>query len=313
MRNKLKIISSDFYSLTDGELKNLKNKHKIERIILCSEKDNINIDFLKNSGLATQVIKRRIPHSFISSDDFFLSCNTVFRDTSLQQSAIDSLFTDDFTEGDLLVHTKHGIGQFVRFKQLKIGDQISEFLEIAYADNTKLMVPIHDISVLSRYLGNSGSVPKLDKIGGQSWENKKSRASKNIVEFAKKLLDLYAKRKSVTGYSFHRNSEFEDNIENKFRFVLTKGQKDAINDVLTDLYASYPMDRLICGDVSFGKTEVALRAALRVAGNRMQTALLCPTTILALQHYKTFTERFRDLPVTIKLLTGTTDPIEKKR
>jgi transcription-repair coupling factor (superfamily II helicase) len=143
----------------------------------------------------------------------------------------------------------------------------------------------------------------LDKIGGSTWETKKREAKKNIVTFTRELLDLYAKRKAITGHSFKKNTEIESAFIKNFSFVETRDQKAAIKDVLNDLAAQHPMDRLICGDVSFGKTEIALRAAIRVVASKKQVALLCPTTVLAHQHYTTFKNRFAPFPYTIAYIS----------
>jgi transcription-repair coupling factor (superfamily II helicase) len=210
---------------------------------------------------------------------------------------------EDIEPGDFVVHKTHGIGRFTGFKHLEINGEEAEFLAIVYRDDAKIYVPVHELDVLSKYIGFQGQEPALDKIGGSSWEAKKKEAKKNIKAFAQELLDLYARRKAISGYSFKKNTEVEKAFKKNFSYVETRDQKAAIKDVLTDLAAPYPMDRLICGDVSFGKTEIALRAAIRVVAAKKQVALLCPTTVLAYQHYTTFKNRFAPFPYTIELLS----------
>ncbi|MCP4153964.1 MAG: DEAD/DEAH box helicase, partial [bacterium] len=219
---------------------------------------------------------------------------------------------DGIETGDFVVHKKHGIGRFSGFKHLQMEGEEAEFLTITYRDDAKIYVPVHELNILSKYVGFQGQEPGLDKIGGSTWEVKKREAKKNIVTFAKELLDLYAKRKAVPGYSFKKNTEVEQAFVKDFLFVETRDQKAAIKEVLNDLEAPHPMDRLICGDVSFGKTEIALRAAIRVVASKKQVALLCPTTVLAHQHYKTFKKRFAQFPFTIEYISRNVAPSRRK-
>lgn len=220
---------------------------------------------------------------------------------------------DDIQPGDFVVHKTHGIGRFAGFKHLEVtqGEE-AEFLTITYKGGANLYVPVHELDILSKYVGFHGQEPTLDKIGGSSWEAKKKSAQKNVVTFARELLDSYAKRKAVPGHSFKKNSDVEQMFIRDFSFVETRDQKAAIKDVLADLEAPFPMDRLICGDVGFGKTEIALRAAVRVASAGKQVALLCPTTVLAHQHYTTFKKRFAALPYSIEHLSRKVPPPRRK-
>jgi transcription-repair coupling factor (superfamily II helicase) len=213
---------------------------------------------------------------------------------------------------DLVVHREHGIGRFVGFKRLTFENQISEFLKIEYLNKEYLYVPVYELDVLNKYVTFEGYTPKIDRLGGNTWAIKKKRAKKSIITFARELLELYAMRKSIKGNAYPKDYELEEKLEAEFQYVETEDQKRAINDVLFDLEAEYPMDRLICGDVSFGKTEVALRAALRVAANGKQVALLCPTTILAYQHYNTFKQRFSGFPISVAMLSRMVSPKKRK-
>lgn len=214
--------------------------------------------------------------------------------------------------GDLVVHREHGIGKFIGFKRLSFENQISEFLKIEYLNKEYLYVPVYELDVLNKYVAFEGYTPKIDRLGGNTWALKKKRAKKSIITFARELLELYAMRKAITGNAYPKDYELEEKLESGFQYVETEDQKKAINDVLMDLEAEYPMDRLICGDVSFGKTEVALRAALRVVANGKQVAMLCPTTILAYQHYHTFKQRFSGFPITIAMLSRMVSPKKRK-
>jgi transcription-repair coupling factor (superfamily II helicase) len=253
-----------------------------------------------------EIIKGDIPLSlyFPGVQQYFISfLGRAYGDTSahLQQEAANVF--DGIEKGDFVVHKTHGIGRFEGFKHLPMAGGDAEFLTIMYQDEAKIYVPVHELDILSKYVGFQGKEPALDKIGGATWDVKKREAKKNMVSFARELLDLYARRKAITGHSFTKKPDAEKAFIKDFSFVETRDQKAAIKDVLSDLEAHYPMDRLICGDVSFGKTEIALRAANRVAACKKQVALLCPTTVLAYQHYSTFKTRFARFPYRVELLS----------
>jgi len=252
-----------------------------------------------------EVLKPDIPVSlyFPEQKEYFISYLGRSSDPlgSLQASSGD-IFAD-IGPGDFVVHKTHGIGRFSGYKHIKMDGRDTEFLTITFRDDANLYVPVHQLDILSKYVGFEGTEPVVDKIGGSTWEVKKKEARKNVVAFAKELLDLYAKRKAIAGYSYAKVPEIEDAFIKHFAFVETKDQKAAIKDVLTDLEAPFPMDRLICGDVSFGKTEIALRAVVRVVSNRKQVAVLCPTTVLAHQHFNTFKKRFASFPYAIEYLS----------
>jgi transcription-repair coupling factor (superfamily II helicase) len=219
---------------------------------------------------------------------------------------------DDIELNDMVVHQVHGIGRFVGFKKLTFEGHVSEFLKIEYLNREYLYVPVYELDVLSKYISFEGYVPQMDRMGGNTWNLKKRKARKSIVTFARELLELYAMRKAIKGNAYSREYELEEKLAGGFEYVETRDQKRAIKDVLIDLEAESPMDRLICGDVSFGKTEVAIRAALRVVANGKQVALLCPTTILAYQHYATFKKRLAQFPVTLAMLSRMVSQKRKK-
>ena len=219
----------------------------------------------------------------------------------------------DMAEGDWVVHRRHGIGRFSGFKRLHFEGISSEFLKIEYLNRELLYVPLHELDVLKRYSGAEGAAPALDRLGGKTWQAKTERARKAIVHYTRDLLQLYAMRKAVRKTALSPVPELEDRLQQDFRFVETEDQKQAIARVLADLGADFPMDRLICGDVSFGKTEVALRAALRAMANGRQVAFLCPTTILALQHFRNFERRLAAFPLRLAMMSRLVPGPEKKR
>ncbi|WP_457567186.1 transcription-repair coupling factor [Desulfurobacterium sp.] len=205
--------------------------------------------------------------------------------------------------GELVVHRDYGIGIFKGITSRKIGNKKFDFVEIEYAGGEKLFAPFTQIDRIYPYSGYKGKKPKLDKLGGTSWKNLERRIKASLIKFARELAELYRERKTATGESITGNPEIIKAFEKAFPFKETEDQLKAIRDVYRDMESEKPMDRLICGDVGFGKTEVAMRAAMKAVSAVKQVALLAPTTILAEQHYRTFRERFKNFPVTIELLS----------
>jgi transcription-repair coupling factor (superfamily II helicase) len=218
----------------------------------------------------------------------------------------------DLKEGDYVVHVDHGIGRFDGLKMLNLGGKESEFMQLVYADNAKLFVPVERLDLVSRYSSAEGQQPSLDKLGGIGWQAKKAKAKKAMRDMADELLRLYAERKLVQGYAFSADSPWQDEFENAFPYELTVDQAKAVDDVKEDMEATTPMDRLLCGDVGFGKTEVGMRAAFKAVMDSKQVAVLTPTTVLAYQHYETFKKRFAAFPVTVELLSRFRSPKEQK-
>jgi transcription-repair coupling factor (superfamily II helicase) len=219
----------------------------------------------------------------------------------------------EMEKGALVVHRRHGIGKFAGFKRLNFEGLANEFLKIEYRDREFLYVPWHELDVLKPYSGTEGGAPALDRLGGKTWRLKTERAKKTIIHYTRELLNLYAMRKAMRKSALLPVADIEEKLQRDFSFVETEDQKKAIRMVLDDLAADFPMDRLICGDVSFGKTEVALRAAVRAVANGKQVAFLCPTTILALQHYRNFQRRLAEFPLRLAMLSRLVSNAEKKR
>jgi len=212
----------------------------------------------------------------------------------------------DLKVGDLVVHVDHGIGEFVGLKQLAPGTRsggpdTQEFLELRYHGEDKLFVPVERLDLVQKYTG--GSRPALDRLGGTSWEKAKTRVKKAMRDMAEELLRLYAQRKAVPGHAFPPDTHWQEEFEGAFPYELTPDQAAAIADVKRDMEAATPMDRLLCGDVGYGKTEVAMRAAFKAVMDGKQVAVLAPTTVLAFQHHKTLHDRFAGFPVTIDMVS----------
>jgi transcription-repair coupling factor (superfamily II helicase) len=220
-----------------------------------------------------------------------------------RRSATKAFLSDlrDLKVGDLVVHIDHGIGMFVGLKQIGVGDTMQEFLELRYAGEDKLFVPVERLDLVQKYTG--ATKPPIDKLGGTSWERAKTRVKKAMRDMAEELLKLYAARKAVPGHAFSSDSHWQQEFEDAFEYELTADQKTAIADIKRDMESSTPMDRLLCGDVGYGKTEVAMRAAFKAVMDGKQVAFLAPTTVLAFQHQKTLKERFAGFPVRIDMVS----------
>ncbi len=209
----------------------------------------------------------------------------------------------DLKVGDLVVHVDHGIGEFVGLKQLGVrgSEGGQEFLELRYHGDDKLFVPVERLDLIQKYTG--GTRPALDRLGGTTWEKAKTRVKKAMRDMAEELLKLYAQRKAVAGHAFAADTHWQEEFEAAFPYDLTADQATAIADIKRDMESATPMDRLLCGDVGYGKTEVAMRAAFKAVMDGRQVAVLAPTTVLAFQHLKTLRERFAGFPVTIDMVS----------
>ena len=211
----------------------------------------------------------------------------------------------DLKEGDYVVHVDHGIARYLGLQQLAVGGQEGDFLHLKYAGTDMLYVPVSKLHLVQRYVGgdSAGGAPALDRLGGTSWAKAKERVRASVREMAGELLKLYAARQVLAGHAFSPESPWQKEFEAAFPYEETPHQLQAIRDVMRDMEAPQPMDRLVCGDVGYGKTEVALRAAFKAVMDGKQVAVLVPTTVLALQHYQTFSARFANFPVQVELLS----------
>jgi transcription-repair coupling factor (superfamily II helicase) len=218
----------------------------------------------------------------------------------------------ELRENDLIVHIDHGIGRYRGLKHLKIWGVSNDYLLLEYQDGDKLYLPVDRLNLIQRYIGGDGRSPRLDKLGSHSWQRAKKRAKMAVTEMVKELLDLYAARQIFEGFKFPSLDQFYKEFEATFEYEETPDQIQAIDEVMRDMGNTKPMDRLICGDVGYGKTEVAIRAAYRAVMSGRQVAILVPTTVLAQQHHQTFCERFKIYPVVIEVLSRFKSPREQK-
>lgn len=209
---------------------------------------------------------------------------------------------DELEKGDYVVHAQHGVGQYLGIETREIQGAIRDFLRIIYRGNAELLVPLEQFRLVRKFVSREGVVPKLNKLGSDEWEKTKKRLEENVNNIAERLVNLYSQREEHIGHAYQKDSELQKEFENEFEYNLTIDQAKAVNDVKKDMESDKPMDRLVCGDVGFGKTEIAIRAAFKAASENKQVAVLCPTTILAEQHFHTFEKRFKNYPFTIRVL-----------
>lgn len=223
---------------------------------------------------------------------------------------------EDFTslrEGDYVVHIDHGIGRYVGLKRIAVDDRERDCLTLIYAGDDRVFIPIEQLHRVQKYIGSDGEVPTLSKLGGRAWEQAKTRTRKAVRDIAEDLVKLYAARQASPGFAFSVDTPWQKEMEDSFIYEDTPDQEQASSDVKSDMEKAVPMDRLICGDVGYGKTEVAIRAAFKAVLDGKQVAVLAPTTILAQQHLTTFSERLADYPVNIRMLSRFIPPREQKK
>ncbi len=234
--------------------------------------------------------------------------------TRPKKSRLGAFISDfrDLRSGDYVVHVDHGLGRFDMLHTIESGGMAREFMMLIYADDAKLFVPVERLDLVSRYSSGEATSPTLDRLGGLGWQKTKAKAKRAMRDMADELLRLYAERKLVRGFAFSADTPWQHEFEDAFPFELTVDQASAIDDVKEDMETGRPMDRLIIGDVGYGKTEVAMRAAFKAVMDGKQVAILSPTTILAYQHYETFCKRFGAFPAKIDLLSRFRSSKEQK-
>ena len=273
--------------------------------------------------LTTTLAKAYVPDGVLLPDanlavfgarDLFDESDTVASRPQRQKSKVSAFLSDfrDLQVGDYVVHVEHGIGQYQGLKEINQGDGNAEFMLLEYADGARLYVPLTRLDLIQKYRSSEGAKPALSHLGTQAWAKTKARVRKAMKDMADELLKLYAERKMAEGHAFPAGSEFVREFEDAFEFNETEDQAQAISDVMHDMESSQPMDRLLCGDVGYGKTEVAMRAAFKAISDNKQVAVLAPTTVLAFQHYETFKQRFGPFPVTIEMISRFRNPRQQK-
>jgi len=223
---------------------------------------------------------------------------------------IDTLFEDieDIHEGEYIVHLNYGIGIFKNIERINVLGKEKDYILLEYAQEEKLYVPLEQSNLIGKYVGGLTKKPLLDSLGGKSWAKKKERVKASIEEYARRLVAIYAKRSTLSGHIFSPDTSWQKDFEDRFEYIETPDQVKVIEEIKRDMENSKPMDRLLCGDVGFGKTEVAMRCAFKAVMDGRQVAIIAPTTVLVEQHYYTFMERFKSFPIRIEFISRFTEP-----
>jgi transcription-repair coupling factor (superfamily II helicase) len=264
--------------------------------------------------LITTFVKAYVPDGVVLPDanltifgarDLFDESEAVASRPQRQKSKVSAFLSDfrDLQVGDYVVHVEHGIGQYLGLKEINQGDGNAEFMLLEYAEAARLYVPLTRLDLVQKYRSSEGAKPPLSHLGTAAWAKTKARVRKAMKDMADELLKLYAERKTAEGHAFAAENQWMREFEDAFEYSETEDQDLAIADVKRDMESRQPMDRLLCGDVGYGKTEIAMRAAFKAVNDNKQTAVLAPTTVLAFQHYETFKQRFAAFPVTIEMIS----------
>ena len=295
-------------------------KHQINAIIKHLQVPYVLTTEEKIKDNKVNIIEKVLDKGYVYESYVFITENELFKvkkenkkyKTKLKHAnKIKSLEKLDI--GDYVVHEIHGIGVYNGIKELTSNGLKKDYIEVLYKGNDKLYIPVEKIDILNKFSGKEGVIPRINKLGGKEWLNTKSRVRKKVKDIAKRLIKLYALRESQKGFAFSKDNNLIKQFEEDFDFELTDDQKLAISQIKSDMESSKPMDRLLCGDVGFGKTEVAFVACFKAILDSKQVLFLCPTTILSNQHYSNAKERFSNFPVNIGILNRFTTPNEKKR
>lgn len=248
----------------------------------------------------------------IQENEIFGRRKHVPRSVKHAKSAVIDTFVE-LNPGDYVVHVNYGIGKFQGIERVKALGNERDYIKLLYADEETVFIPIEQVNLVQRYIGNEGDAPRLDRIGSKSWENRKNKVKKSVEEIAERLIALYSKRKAARGFAFPKDTEWQTAFEAAFPYTETDDQITVSREVKDDMEKPVPMDRLICGDVGYGKTEMAMRAAFKAVMGGKQVAFLAPTTLLAEQHYESCINRFENFPVRIAQLSRFIPPKEQKK
>jgi transcription-repair coupling factor (superfamily II helicase) len=251
--------------------------------------------------------------AIVGSEDLFETSDLVAKpDGRRRPAAAFAADIGDLKPGDFVVHASHGMGKFLGLREISHGEQSGDFMLLEYADGAKLYVPLTRLDQIQKYRSVGDASPGLDRLGGATWNRTKSRVKSKLRDMADELLKLYAERQMAEGHAFSADSNWQREFDDAFEYTETADQLNAIKEIKNDMERTQPMDRLLCGDVGYGKTEVAMRAAFKALGDGKQVALLAPTTVLSFQHYETFKSRFAPFPVKVEMLSRFRSPKEVK-
>ena len=297
----------------------LENKEKAQKLkslleeqeIICKIEEKLNQTIIIKSNNVVTISVGKLETGFecydlnqmvIIADELISANKKRRRNLSTAFKEGEKVVFADLKPGDYVVHRKYGIGIYIGVNTIKADNTIKDYIKIKYKNDDILYIPTTDLDHIRKYVGGDKIQPKINKLGSKDWENTKAKVKKNLREIAKELIELYAKREKVQGYRFSPDTPWQREFEGKFPYQETEDQLRCIAEVKKDMESSRPMDRLLCGDVGYGKTEVAIRAAFKAAVDGKQVAYLAPTTVLADQQYQEFKERMKDYPIKVELL-----------
>ncbi len=291
----------------------IENCKKLSNILLEKEIPNIYTDFLEDD--ITLGVVNITPGAFSTGFEFFdanllvISTEELFETKNAKRKKTPSMFKDgevivfaDLKEGDYIVHKTHGIGQYVGVNTIKADGVTKDYIKLKYKDDDILYIPTNDLDNIRKYVGPEKVGPRLNRLGSKEWDKTKERVKNNLREVAEELIQLYAKRQKMEGFAFSKDTAWQREFEDNFKYVETDDQLRCIEEVKKDMEKPKPMDRLLCGDVGYGKTEVAIRAAFKACMDQKQVVYLVPTTVLATQQYEEFKERMKEYPIRVELL-----------
>ena len=323
MQSRQTLTFSGKMNVLETELKSyVKKGYKVT--VVCSSAERLaNLkEFTERIGLEGKILFEKgsltagidLPTEklcWISESDIFASKKTGRKKKKFKDAGQKIQSFADMREGDYVVHENHGIGRFIGIEQLSVEGEKKDYIKIKYAGNDMLYVPVEQMDIVQKYIGSDGGVPKINKLSGGEWKATKAKAKAAIAVMAKDLIDLYAQRKMEKGYSFGPDTVWQREFEDSFPYEETDDQLRSIVEIKADMEKPFSMDRLLCGDVGFGKTEVAARALFKCVADGKQAAVLVPTTILANQHYYTLKERFENFPFKVEVLSRFRSPAQQ--
>ena len=270
-----------------------------------------NADIIKNKENIAHIEIGKLSSGFEDIDNnlIVIDANNVIDSDKRKRRSTHSSFKEgekvvfaDLKAGDFVVHKNHGIGEFIGVNTITADGVTKDYIKIKYKNDDVLYVPTNQLDTIRKFVGGGERIPKVNRLGGKEWEQTKARVKKNLREVAKELIELYAKRQKVQGYAFSKDTPWQTQFENSFPYQETDDQLRCIEEVKKDMEMPKPMDRLLCGDVGYGKTEVAIRAAFKAVMDQKQVAYLVPTTVLADQQYESFKERMEEFPIRVEVL-----------
>ena len=302
------IEKKKIYILVDTKEKAKKFKSLLEeKEIICRIEENLNQTIIANSSqsvitISIGKISSDLKQIVIQADELISGEKRKRRVRNLAFKEGEKVVFADLKIGDYVVHKKYGIGIYIGVNTIKADGTIKDYIKIKYKNDDILYIPTSDLDSIRKYIGGDKIQPKINRLGSKEWENTKAKVKKNLREVAKELIELYAKRDKIQGFSFSKDTPWQSEFEGKFPYQETEDQLRCIEEVKKDMESPKPMDRLLCGDVGYGKTEVAIRAAFKAVMDGKQVAYLVPTTVLASQQYQEFKDRMKDYPIKVEIL-----------